>query len=301
LRKYTNIEKFLDDAIIFNMKNNNVTTILDVELAREFLSRLEDEYISPEIEFCDEFDDGCTFGIDKFENSDGEVFIYVYDLFDEECEFIDYVDNEFVFVQDGVLEQLELDLVEFDEELILANIDEVEEYDFEDESYDDSFDNKNEDTEEAEECDCDSCPNKGECSLKDESDTQEKNEDFEDIIEIFTDRIIATEGCTGCIQEALEDFAEAIREFDDEDYVEEEILKTSEELEENTQNFYSDLVEMIEDGLDEIEDNCDCKDCRRENTREVFLRILDDVLKGFGITEDREVEDYTELKDRNEF
>lgn len=64
-----------------------------------------------------------------------------------------------------------------------------------------------------------------------------------------------------------------------------------ESLEENTENFYSDLAEIVEEILDELEDKCDCPECRRENIRDAILDVVDSVLKGFGIVEDREIED----------
>lgn len=200
MRRYTDIERFLDDAIMFNLENDSVTTILDVELAKEFFERLKDEYSEPHIEFCDDFENGDIFAIDKIENEDHNVSIYIYSVYDEDGEIID-LENDFVFLEMGVLEDTEVDNICFEDELIIANIDNVDEYDFTEE-----LDKK---------CECNSC-NCGNCQCE-----IEKDECFEDLIERFVGEILSSEGCPVCIEEALYEFADAVREFDDKEIKEE--------------------------------------------------------------------------------
>ena len=208
MKKFYNIEDFLDSAILFNLQHENVTTVLDVELAEEFLSRLDDEYVSANIEFCDEFEDGCVFAIDKIEDKEHEVFIYIYDIYNRETGTAVDLENDYIFLQKDVLEELEVDNIYFNEELLIGDLTDCEEYDFTE--YDDSFDNENEDLEET--CDCGNC----QCRVV-------KDECFEDLIERFIGEILSSKGCPCCIEETLYSFAEAIREFDDNELDEEDM------------------------------------------------------------------------------
>lgn len=224
MRKYTNIEKFLDDAILFNLKNENVTTILDAELAEEFLTRLEDEYVCPEVEICDDFEDGCVFGIDKIENSDGDISIYVYDIYDrEDGELVD-LENDFIFIQKGLLDELEMDTVYFEEALIIADLSECEDYDFEE--YDDSFDNENEDLEEKCTCDC--------CQCGESYEDEEECEFVSDLVSLVESTLESLEdscGCTDCKRLILMDLVSGVLDITQKyDYEEDREEPVEEEL-----------------------------------------------------------------------
>lgn len=58
--------------------------------------------------------------------------------------------------------------------------------------------------------------------------------------------------------------------------------------EDNTELFFSDLAQIVEEILDELENKCDCEDCRRDNVRDAILDVVEVVLQGFGIIEDKE-------------
>jgi len=208
MRKYYDIEKFLDDCVLTLMVNDQATVILDAELAKEVFDRITDEYMEANVEICDDFNDEYAYGIDKFETTDGKVFISVYSIFDEDDEMIS-IDNDYVLLQDDLLEIEELNSIEFSEELVICDISECDYYFTE---YDDSFDIENEDLEET--CDCNTCQHRFVCDesdypYEDVVDDEEEIEFFSDLAELIQDTMEKLEDfcCDECQRDLLTDFA----------------------------------------------------------------------------------------------
>jgi len=213
-------ETFIDKIVAFLIIEKCTSAIVCIEDIDEIVESLTDQYTNVEIEDVDsEVDiDSEVFIVSKLEYTDEVVQIIVEPLFRKGKCIIH--ENDYIIMDADIFEE-QMDFK------VNAEFDGIEFIEY-DESYDDSFDNENEDLEyedTEEECDCENCNCDEDCECEDCEFTSDLVCLVEDALESLEDSC----GCISCKREILIDLVASVlnitQKYSCEEVVEEETIE----------------------------------------------------------------------------